>query len=92
LKGNALTRAYNQHIKDNGKAMSSASVAYINQSGLLLKSVRSTKNTVNMSFMKPESLKEGRRRGRTITTSQIKETISSLSEADKAALLDELKN
>lgn len=89
--GNRLSKEYNQHIKDNGKAMASAAVAFINQSGLLLKGVRNTKNTISLNFVKPESLESKPRKGRTITADQIKATLSELSDKDKAALLAELQ-
>lgn len=91
LRGNALTNAYNQHIKDNGKAMASASMAFVNQSGLLLKSVRNTKNTVNMSFVKPESLKAKVGRGRVISTEKMVETVDNLGDKDLHALLDAIQ-
>lgn len=91
MKGNALTNAYNNHIKDHGKAMASASVAFINQSGLLLKSVRNTKNTVALNFVKPEALKAKTPNGRTISPDQMVETVDALGDKDLQALLDAIQ-
>ena len=92
LTGNKLTKAYNLHIKQNGKSMASAAVAFIADSGILLKSVRNTKNTVNMSFVKPESLKDKPAKGRTISTEKIKETVQTLSPQDLDVLMKQIQS
>ena len=89
LAGNKLTKAYNLHIKQHGKSMASAAVAYIADSGILLKSVRNTKNTINMSFVKPESLRDKVSKSRKLSPEVVKESVSELGMADRQAIAEE---
>jgi len=90
--GREVTRAFNEQIKEAGEKARRAAVQFFSDPNNIVIGNRVNKhgNKGALSYMMKNSIKETAPKGRTISSKQIKETITTLSEKDKEELLEQL--